>query len=165
MITCNHDPVWLLKTGMSNGGNVSCHKIRTKGFGSRIFKGNHPRPYIVTIFVFLIEKQIVRNSIRLFAVCFWAKTSCKPNMIFGDSRSRRQSFSPFTTRRSNKIVFATHPCDHVQASCLPHERFSYSFLLSPSSGAGKRAPRALSWLDLTIAEIFHGAKRNEISGT
>lgn len=134
MITCNHDPVRLLKTGTSVDGNVSCHWIRTKGFGSRILwkpLEAHSRPYFVTIFVFLIEKQIVRSSIRLFPAFFGRKLRANKtihNMIFGDSRSQRQSFSPFTTRRSNKIVFATHPCDHVQASCLPHEQFRWQFL-------------------------------------
>lgn len=117
---------------------------------------------------FLSRKKSSAVQFAYFQTFFGRKLRANKtihNMIFGDSRSQRQSFSPFTTRRSNKIVFATHPCDHVQASCLPHERFSGSFSLSPSSGAGKREPRALSWLDLTIAEIFCDARRNEISGT
>lgn len=134
MITCNHDPVRLLKTVTSVDGNVSCHWIRAKGFGSRIFTETTRGPLETILchnFLFLIEKQIVRSSIRLFPACFGRKLRANKtihNMIFGDSRSQRQSFSPFTTRRSNKIVFATHPCDHVQASCLPHEQFRWQFL-------------------------------------
>lgn len=167
MITCNHDPVRLLKTGMSFDGNVSCHRIRTKGFGSRILLKNTRDDTLWQFIRFLSKKKssgvqfvylqsfLGENFVQTEQFTTWSLATLAVNDKVSPLLQRADRTKLYS-RRTHVIMFRRHVC---------HMSISLTVSRSPSSGAGKREPRALSWLDLTIAEIFRDARRNKISGT
>lgn len=130
MITCNHDPVRLLKTGMSFDGNVSCHWIRTKGFGSRIFMKTtrDPLETILCHNLCVSYRETNRPQFNSFiSSLFWAKTSCKQNNSQHDLWRLSQSttkFLPFYNAQIEQNCI----CDAPMWSCSGVMFATWAFL-------------------------------------